>query len=361
MKRGLLPFALILLTALPTFAASALFRSNAFGMQLEPLASYRKDEFRWVLQVTTTPSGEIRRLFDGGKEARRWEISPVTSGGTEEREIVDGALAARRVYSTSGDLLQEDQYSKGALTQRSLSTYAASRLSRLSVLSADGKVLYTLDYFYTLRGGLREVRRSEPGGAARSSAFMTDGSGLAEERNAIGDRTFVSRYDTRGRVIEREQTGAAGIVSQEDFEYREDTDVLLASTKKKPAEGRTIDRSYDKEGRLFSEKVSTGGKVVEETAYTRDEKGRAVARERRSSAGLEQWRYTYDSAGKETREEYLQRGSLAKVTVYGEGNTRTEELYENGGLFLKVYFDGERRLKEEVYAGGKVVRQRTSE
>ena len=94
MKRGLLPFALILFTALPAFAAGALFRSNAFGMQLEPLASYRRDEFRWVLQVTTTPSGEVRRLFDGGREARRWEVSPVAAGGTEEREIADGALAA---------------------------------------------------------------------------------------------------------------------------------------------------------------------------------------------------------------------------------------------------------------------------
>ena len=99
--------------------------------------------------------------------------------------------------------------------------------------------------------------------------------------------------------------------------------------------------------------------MVGETTYTRDDKGRVTARARRSPHGLEEWKYTLDAAGKATREEYFRRGTLEKVTVYGEDNLRTEELYKDGELFLKVYFDGDRRLREEVYADGKLVRERS--
>ncbi len=361
MRTCLLSLTLVALLALPALAEASAYRSNAFGMQLEPLPSYRRDEYRWVLEVARSSGGEIRKLFDKGKEARRWEVSGVTGGGTEEREIADGALAARRLYSPAGELLEEDQYTKGSLTQKSLYSYDASRLRRLRVLSGDGKTLYTQEYFYTLRGALREVRRMEPGGSTRDSSFVAGSTGLSEERNSIGDIAFISHYDGNGKVIEREKRGKDGAISIEEYQYREDSDHLLSSTEKEPGSGRTTQRSYDKDGRLVLETVSSGKKALEEFTYTRDEKGREIARTRRGPAGLEQWKYILDSSGKKIREEYLRRGSLAKVTVYGEGNARTEELYESGQLFLKAYFDGDHRLKEEVYEGGKIVRTRSFE
>ncbi|HVO40857.1 MAG TPA: hypothetical protein VMV03_17635 [Spirochaetia bacterium] len=353
--------ALAILAVLPALAQAATFRSNDFGMQLEPIASYRRHEYRWVLDVSRTPRGETRRLFDGGKEARRWETTETTGGGTEEKEFAGSTMTARRIYSPAGDLLQEEQYSGGALSQKSVLIYTASRLSRMRVLSADGTPLYTLDYLYTTRGGLREVRRTEGDVVSRDSAFVAGSSGLSEERNRIGDTTFVSRYDTRGRLIEEERRDQDGAASTEEFAYRENTDHLAASVEKEPRSGRVTERRYDKDGRLVSETMSAGGKVTEETAYALDGKGREIGRERRSAAGLEQWKYTLDSAGKKTREEYLRRGALSKITLYGAGSSRTEELYENGELFLKAFFDGDRRIREEVYADGKVVRTRSFE
>ena len=58
---------------------------------------------------------------------------------------------------------------------------------------------------------------------------------------------------------------------------------------------------------------------------------------------MELWKYSLDDKGKVTREEYFLLGSLQKVTVYGEGKLRTEEIYKDEELYLKVYFDGDTR------------------
>ena len=363
MSAGRFFLAVILaVSAIPLFAGPAIsiYRSNNFGMQLEPIPAWRRDESTWILQVSPTAKGEVRRLFQGGKEVRSWEISPTAGSGREERELADGVLAARRVYGPTGDLQEEDQYSKGKLTQKSLYTYASSRVSRVRVTGADGSVAYTEDYLYTSRGSLREVRRIEGKSETADSAFVTGSSGLSEERNQVGDETFVGRYDARGRAVERERSKGGQLVSREDFVYRGDTDHLESSVEKRLDQGRVISRSYDTAGRLQGETVSEAGKVVRETTYTRDDKGRVTKELRRSPSGLEEWRTTLDSAGKAARVEYYRRGSLEKVTLYGKDNLRTEEMYQGGAVFLKVYFDGDRRLREEVYEDGKLVRQRTS-
>ncbi len=349
----------LLLSALPLLAAAALYRSNDFGMQLEPIPSWRRDELKWVLEVTAKTGGEVRRLFQDGKETRRWEITGTADGGREERELAGGALAARRVYAANGDLTEEDQYSKGKLTQKSLFTYASSRVLRVRVLAPDGTLVYAEEYFYTSRGSLREVRRTGEKEEERVSSFVAGRSGPSEEWNQDGDDAYIARYDDRGRAIQREHRKGKDLVSREDFVYREDTDKLLSSIEKRPGEGKVSTRAFDPAGRLQSESVAIAGKVVEEDGYSRDEKGRVTRKVSRSSAGLEEWRYTLDAAGKTTREEYLRRGSLEKVTSYGPDSSRTEELYSAGVLFLKVFYEGDRRTREEVWADGKKVRDRS--
>lgn len=99
--------------------------------------------------------------------------------------------------------------------------------------------------------------------------------------------------------------------------------------------------------------------VREISAYEYDEKGKVTTKTRRSSEGLEAWKYSYADSGDLSREEYFQRGIRVKVTLYGEGKLRTEELYREGELFLKVFYDGDIRLREEVYANGSLSRERS--
>jgi hypothetical protein len=347
------------MTILPLTAAPSVYRSNDFGIQLEPIPSWRRGEFTWVLEVTEKADGEVRRLLRDGKEERLWETFRSAGGRTEEREFAQGVLAARRLYGPDGNLLEEDLHSKGKLSQKFLFTYASSRLAHARVLAADGSLQYNKDYFYTSQGSLREVRQSGGKEEARDSSFVAGRTGPSEEWNRNGDDLFVSRFDNRGRTIEREHSEGKDLVSQEDFVYCTDSDNLFFSVEKRPKDQQVATRTYDAGGRLQTETISVGGKVTTETSYARDEKGRVTRKLQRGTSGLEEWRYVFDQEGKTIREDYLRRGSLEKTTLYGQNDTRTEELYQGGSLFMKVYYQGDRRAKEEVYADDKLIKERS--
>lgn len=361
MSRFLIAFFLVL-GVLPGFGDVLLYKSNEFGMLLQRIEPYRRDESEWVLEVHTTGKDEVRRLYDRGREARRWEISWTGSGTRRvERELLSGVLAARRIYDDAGSLLQEEQYDNGVLVQKSLLTYSGVHLSRLRMLAADGSLIFAEQYVYGRKGTLREVRRMGTTGDLRVSSFVFGPAGLSEERTSSKDTLFISRYDARGRLANRERRNGEQTQSREDFFYHSETDLLLSSTEALQLEGKTIERRYDAAGRLASEATTARSAVMEESRYTRDDRGRVTARTRRSSHGLETWKYALDDQGKVSREEYYLLGSLQKVTVYGQGKLRTEEIYKDEELFLKAYYDGDTRLKEEVFSGGKILRERKRE
>ncbi len=358
MKRYLLAL-LLLPWVLPGFADALFYKSNEFGMSLLPIEPYQRDESRWTLEITTTGQNEVRRLFDHGKESRRWEVSWTENRTRKvERELAAGVLSARRIYDGTGSLLQEEQYNGGTLAQKTLLTYAGGRLAHVRVQAADGSLIYTEQYVYATNGTLRAVKRVGTDTDVRTSSYVFGPSGVSEERTSSKDTLYISRYDTRGRLASRERRKADQTVSREDFSYKPDTDVPIKSTEILPREGRTIERQYDAAGRLASESSTAKGAAADENTYTRNDKGVVTARSRRSPRGMELWKYSVDDKGKVSREEYFLLGSLQKVTLYGEGKLRTEEIYKDEDLYLKVYFDGDTRVKEEVYSGGKLLRER---
>ena len=327
---------LLLVYPLPAFSDTLLFRSNDIGMTLQPVAPYLRDSTRWILSVQRTGANEVRRLFDNGKEVKRWETTwTEKQSRREEREYSFGALSARRFFDASGDIVQEESYDAGTLTQKSLFTYAGDRLSRTRTLAPDGSLIWSEQYVYATNGALREVRRTGARGDERLSAYVSGPTGVSEERNTVGDILSVLRYDTQGRLVSREQRRGDDTLVREDFIYRSESPYLLSSQEKTPAKGRVTDRRYDESGRLASETTTEKGAVTEEVAFTRDEKGRVIAKGRRSAGGLETWKYSLDGQGKVTREEYFRLGSLQKVTVYGQGNLRTEEYYKDEDTMSK--------------------------
>jgi antitoxin component YwqK of YwqJK toxin-antitoxin module len=358
MKRFLT--ALLLLSwVFPVFADVLFYKSNEFGMLLQPIEPYRRDESRWTLEVKTAGQDEVRRLLDHGKESRRWEVSWTEDGARKvERELVAGVLSARRFYDSAGTMIQEEQFDNGTLAQKTLLTYAGGRLAHVRVQSPDGSLIYAEQYVYASNGTLRAVKRSGTEGETRTSSFVFGPSGVSEERTSSKDTLFISRYDTRGRLASRERRKDDTTLSREDFSYKADTDVPVKSTETLPVEGRIIERLYDAAGKLASETSTVKAADTEVDTYTRNDKGALTARGRRSPRGMELWKYSLDEKGKVKREEYFLLGSLQKVTVYGEGKLRTEEIYKDEELYLKVYFDGDTRLKEEVYSGGKLLRER---
>jgi hypothetical protein len=120
-----------------------------------------------------------------------------------------------------------------------------------------------------------------------------------------------------------------------------------------------IERRYDSAGRLIQETTTPASGTATVETWVRDTDGYVVSRMRRGPDGLEAWKYALRADGSVSRVEYSRRGSLEKVTIYGDAGARTEELYTGGEMFLRVFYSGDQRVREEVWSGGSLVRTRT--
>ena len=132
-------------------------------------------------------------------------------------------------------------------------------------------------------------RCAAPGRKARCrlSAYVAGPTGVSEERNTVGDVLSIQRYDTQGKLVSRERRRGDDVLDREDFVFRPDSRAPPQLPGKAAAEGRVIDRRYDESGRLVSETTTEKGAANEDVSYTRDDKGRVIARNRRGSIGLE--------------------------------------------------------------------------
>jgi antitoxin component YwqK of YwqJK toxin-antitoxin module len=343
-------------------ADRALFSSNALGMPLQKIAPFRRDEFPYVLEIETGVAREVRRLYQDGKETHRWESSFTPEGvKKEEREIEGGVLTARRLYGATGDIQSEETYAEGKLAGKSLFEYAGGRLSTVKVLAADGALLSTESYLTSSKGFLRQVRRQNSDGSSSASAYVAGSEGVSEERDRVGEITYVTRFDKKGRMVNEDQLKDEDLVSRVQFVYRADSRVLLSSTEQRPSEKSLIERSYDEKGLLVNEKHSIGGAPTEEIDNVWDSEGHNTAKRRRSAAGIEEWVSTYGTTGELSEERYFLRGSHVKTVVYTAKDERYEELYQDGVMFLRIYYTGDKKTKEEVYQGGKLLRERSFE
>jgi len=339
------------------------YRSNDQGMLLARVPAALKDQARWTLSVARDGASEDRRLYNNGKEVHRWQFSwnPAHTERTE-RESADGKLTARRVYDVTGSLQREEEFRDGKLVKTTRYIYEGGRLARRREFGADGGEIATATYVYAEDGRLRDVRRTVPGsgsnqGPVEVSAWVAGRSGLVEQRSLVDGALFVDRYDAAGRLAQQQRLVAGTVVSTESYSYSS-TGSLASSSEERPADSTVVDRSYDGQGRLASETTRVRDQVTQSSTWEYDAAGKVVVRARRGHDGLELWRYRYADGGKLSREEYTQRGVLVKVVVYGAGGHRTEELYRRGEVFLKVFFDGDARVREEVYSGGVLVRER---
>ncbi|HET6450775.1 MAG TPA: hypothetical protein VFI08_05665 [Spirochaetia bacterium] len=357
MRRGCLSV-LLLAACLPAFTQEVYYRSDQAGMLLAPISPALRDDSRWVLRVTHSGTDEDRRLYDNGKEVRRWQIT-VSADRRVERESANGVLTSRRLFDSAGVLAQEEQYTAGTLARTTFFSYVAGRLVTRRELDARGAEVSRDSYLYADNGRLREARHTVWGGSPSVSSVVAAKSGIVEERTSVDGTTLVERFDVNGRLVRREKSAPDGSTVREDFRYDAESGVLASSEERRSADGAVVDRTYDSAGRIAQETVTLKGAVSETSRYEHDSDGRVTSRTRRSAAGIEVWRTAYRASGDVDREEYWQRGVLVKVTVHGEGRNRTEELYRDGDLFLKVYYDGDTKLKEEVYDAGTLVRQRS--
>ncbi len=331
--------------------------SNSLGMPLEEIGWYRSDEYDYILIVQKQGEVEKRFLLHSGEEIRRWEIVP-----GEERVYRAGLIEELRRYDAGGRVEEERRYLEGELEARTVYHYNRDSLSYTETYDSEGALLYRDSFLLSPSGSLRRVHReaTEQGGA-QELALSAGGGTLAEERYGSSSGRLVNRYDHEGRVAVRELWRDGRLVEQERFHYRPDGGVLESCELEELEPGRTTFRSYDEEANLVRSSVEQGGQTIEQTSYLRNNEGQVLEAIRRSPEGLERWLYEYGPEGVLSREEYSLRGALQKVTLYeGEGE-RIEELYRGGKLFMKVYYRGSQKTKEEFIESGQVIRIRELE
>jgi hypothetical protein len=333
------------------------YLSNDLGMALEEIGWYRREEFPYILVVEKEGSRETRTLLYEGEELQRWEHDP------EEERIYRGPeLEQRRRYDEQNRLIEEQLYSDGLLSQRTIYYYNRDNLERTETFSPEGLLLYRDFYRLSPDGQLRRVSREQGDGPTNQRLALGEGArGVAEERYGNNRERRINRYDQEGRLVEREYWYEGELIELERFQYRGEGDIRLSSQLEEFSLERITRCSYDGEGRVVRIEVAEGGEETELTVHVRDAQGKIVETMKRGPRGIETWRFEYGPEEELVREEYRVRGSLERITLYyGEGGerVRVEELYREGQLFMRVHYRSEQKVKEEILRDGEVVRVR---
>jgi hypothetical protein len=329
-------------------------------MALEEIGWYRREEFPYILAVEEHGSRETRTLFHQGEELRRWEIGP-----EEQRVYRHSVLQEKRVYDEQGRLAEEQLFEEGELSRRTVFSYQRDVLDHSETFGPEGELLFRDRYRLSPGGRLRRVSRELVQPQSRQRLALSGGSaGLAEERYGNSRERRVNRYDPAGRLVEQEFWYDGELAERQIYEYRGDSELLSSSELTEVPPERTTRCSYDEEGRIVRIEVEEQGQKCEQTVHVRDELGRVVETTKRGDRGIERWLFEYGGEGELVREEYHVRGSLEKVTLYssqGEEARRIEELYREGRIFMRIYYEAEEKVKEEFLRDGKVVRVREPE
>ncbi|UCF98761.1 MAG: hypothetical protein JSV89_04305 [Spirochaetaceae bacterium] len=331
--------------------------SNDLGMALEEIGQHQQEEFPYILVVESEGKLVTRTLYHRGEALRRWEIGP-----TEERNYRGAVLEQKRRFDDSGRLLEEQIFQEGSLSERTVYYYNRETLDRTETFGPEGELLHSDEYWLSPDGQLRRVTRDQGDRQADQRLALSGGSrGILEERYGNARETRINRYDKNGRLVEQEYWYEGRLSERESFQYRGDSDLPLSFLLEELPQERTTLRTYDQEGRLVRIEVTDHGRESEQTVHVRDAQGRIVETTTRGSRGIENWLFQYGPDDDLVREEYRVRGSLERVTLYSvqdQVSTRLEELYREEQIFMRIYYEAERKVKEEFLRNGEVVRVR---
>lgn len=401
---------LVLMRATSVLAADW-YVSDASGIALELTSESRARRLDYGLSIEkvtaalqapeavrfAVPVGgaiELRTLYDNGQELR-WRWAALDDYGTEryvETHRTDGAVTYER-YDATRRFIEEGRFSPDGAGTLTRYFYTGSRLDRAEAFAIPGKVsggaaeetseagrpsaqespLWVDTYRYLRSGALRSVERvrlapavtkdSETAAPALGAAPATTEFAKFEAprgvprllvtRSADGS-TFKTRYDTSGRVIERESfdpsgkpMDAARITTQKGAEGAGEESVVRITEEG----GVSVETTLDERGRAVLElRTDANGLTISERRTVWKENKIALI-ETVAGAETRRTEYEYDDKGNRMMERNY-RGGILERSVRRSGSEETEELYSDGVPVLRaVWVDGrkvsERRLRRD--------------
>lgn len=347
-----------LVAAVPAGAAD-LYRSNAVGIQGERLDPADPERPEYVLEVSFTAGTEVRSLQRDGQEVRRTEVT--RDGATSTSRVYeDDVLERQTVARSDGEPVEETFYSDGSVSELWQYHYDGPALVRRDAYGPDGELIYHETYAYWRDGSLRSTVR-EQGSDSRTEYRYRHGR-LEEEWVSRPGESERFEFDTAGRLAVRERFAGDELQEQEVRIYTgPQSDALLQHVIVSAGDDVTR-RDYDDHGRLVTETVEQSSVVTRKlTRVFRDDL--LVSETETEGGGVKRWDYAYDENGERTQTSYREDGELVEVETIVLGPDaapadRMTELYHRGEPVLRVYYDGQLRLREEVIRDGEVVRVR---
>jgi antitoxin component YwqK of YwqJK toxin-antitoxin module len=279
--------------------------------------------------------------------------------GSKELTYRNGSLAEERSYDAEGGLLEERSFGPDSLPNLT-SSYerAEGRLVKIESRDASGTIVGTMTYHYDSKGNLLGVAAA--GSLGSGSAGMISEGGTAQGSwTTDSATTSILGYDESGRavVMQTMKGGKAALVERRQYD---DEGVLSSVAREDLASGSTSELKYDGKGRE-SGRTDVPAKGPEiRTQYSYDDSGRLVEELRRVGSHATSIRNSYSEDGSLARTETRRDGELVLGVEYVE-NGRVEELYEDGIIFVKAHYIGGRKVRDEFYSEGALLRSRDYE
>lgn len=205
--------------------------------------------------------------------------------------------------------------------------------------------------------------------------------------HTVDDQTFQNTYDHQGRLTRQVIDGADGYHSEETRFYSTASDKPFTVTYIRGSFRSQVQRSFDDNGNVLTEKYTASDNSWNTTENTYDENGRLLTEKYKSSGGSDtlltntydekglllsavstnggkktrEERYTYDQKGRAIQ-EYVWRLDLGDNTVTA---STTDLTYDENGNILTQYqvdLDGYWSKLESTYtADGKLLTENRSE
>jgi YD repeat-containing protein len=275
--------------------------------------------------------------------------------GSKELVYRDGVLVEERSYDLRGALLEEKAFSPDSLPiETKAYVRVGGRLLRVEDRDSSGVVIGSMAYYYDSNGRL--LGMTAEGSLGSGSAGMISSEDGPQGSWIKGSSTTVLAYDEAGRaiVIQTMQDGKA--LSVEKRRYGE-KGVIASTLIQDAASGSSTELLYDEKGRQSQRRDTIKDKPEIKTVYRYDARGRLVEEERNQGSHSRLMTSSYAEDGSLARVETRLDGKLVLAVDYVE-NGRVEELYDEGLLFVKATYAGERKVKDEFYDDGSLLRTR---
>lgn len=348
--------------------ASALyFASDAAGFQGGPVSGPADSEY--VLALFSEGGTETRVLYRKAEEIER-RIIAVRPLGRLERIFRQGTLAEEDEYGESGEILSEKLYmlkSKEGpvLSERRVYSYrrleegqnSRQLLQQVEAFDGSGKSTGTMLYQYDARGRLSQAAATGSLGAEKAGASVGP-SGLAAGWTEIGGKLFIAAYAQGRPSVESVLDSGGRLLESLSYSY-DGSGLLLSTLKFEEASGLSTQTDYGPKGKPVSETVRLGSEIRSLKSWKYDEKSRLTEEESRNGDISTLRLVSYSESGAETESTRISRaGLLVSIETINPDKSSIKELYDKGILFVRIYSQNGKKVKEEFIKDGRISRVR---